>query len=56
MRFSRFLHFKKLKPQQESNNSLPYDYNKNSSKINDKEKISDESDHILSFACSQIVT
>ena len=55
-RFPRYLHFKKLKPQQESNDSLPYVYNKYSSKINDKKKISNEIDIILSFAYSQIVT
>ena len=55
-RFSRHLHFKKLKPQQESDDSLPYVCYKNPSRINDKKKTSDESDVILSFAYSQIIT
>lgn len=51
-RFSRYLHFKKLKPQQESNDSLPYVYSGNSSKINNKKKTSNESDRILSLLYS----
>lgn len=51
-RFSRYLHFKKLKPQQELNEYKPHVYYKKSSKITNKKKLPNKSDIFLSFAYS----
>lgn len=51
-RFSRYLHFKKLKPQQELNEYLHHVYNKKSSKITNIKKIPNKSDTFLSFVYS----
>ena len=51
-RVSRYLLFKKLKPKKKSKYILPYVYNKNFSRIDEKKKMSIESDHLLSFTYS----
>ena len=48
-RFSNYLLFKKLKPHTESDEYQAYVYNKKSSKITEKKKISKNSNTLLSF-------